>query len=144
MQYSRFSIKETLCEFEKARCYYKNLFLTTTEWKEKPTLVDVHTKNVDEGELTYRGIFRDLYISGLEDLGDNRDYWVQVEEFEKWYDKMGPDLIHYLAERLFLQDVNAIKSRKEAEEIKEKYFFSTFKVIDILVNSRYPLNGQES
>lgn len=95
--------------------------MNTTTWKKRPTIVDKRTKSIQE-EISYKDILKDLYISFLEDEDDRRDYWVQVEEFEEWYESLEPGLDHFLVERLVLQGDYAQKTEKEAEEIRDKYF----------------------
>ena len=95
--------------------------MNITEWKKKPKIVDVRTKDLGE-EVTYKSLLQDLYLSYREDLDDKREYQVQVDEFNEWYSKLEPGLDHFLVERLILREGYANLSEKEAEELRDKYF----------------------
>ena len=95
--------------------------MNITEWKKKPKIVDVRTKDLGE-EVTYKSLLQDLYLSHLEDLDDKREYQDQVDEFQEWYSKLDPGLDHYLVERLILRDGYSNLSEKEAEELRDRYF----------------------
>ena len=95
--------------------------MNVTEWKKRPKIVDVRTKDLDQ-EVTYRSLLQDLYLSYREDLNDRREYQVQVDEFNEWYSKLEPGLDHYLVERLILREGYATISQDEAEELRDKYF----------------------
>ena len=95
--------------------------MNVTEWKKRPKIVDVRTKDLDQ-EVTYRSLLQDLYLSYREDLDDRREYQVQVDEFNEWYSKLPQDLDHYLVQRLILRPGYANLSEKEAEELRKKYF----------------------
>ena len=95
--------------------------MNVTEWKKRPKIVDVRTKDLDQ-EVTYRSLLQDLYLSYREDLDDRREYQDQVDEFNEWYSKLDPGLDHYLVERLILREGYSNLSEKEAEELRQKYF----------------------
>ena len=95
--------------------------MNITEWKKKPKIVDVRTKDLGE-EVTYKSLLQDLYLSYREDLDDRREYQVQVDEFNEWYSSLEPGLDHFLVERLILREGYANLSEKEAEELRDKYF----------------------
>ena len=95
--------------------------MNVTEWKKRPKIVDVRTKDLDQ-EVTYRSLLQDLYLSYREDLDDRREYQVQVDEFNEWYSSLEPGLDHYLVERLILREGYANLSEGEAEELRDKYF----------------------
>ena len=95
--------------------------MNVTEWKKRPKIVDVRTKDLDQ-EVTYRSLLQDLYLSYREDLDDRREYQVQVDEFNEWYSKLEPGLDHFLVERLILREGYANLSEPEAEELRRKYF----------------------
>lgn len=95
--------------------------MNVTEWKKRPKIVDVRTKDLDQ-EVTYKSLLQDLYLSYREDLDDKREYQVQVDEFNEWYSKLDPGLDHYLVERLILREGYATISQDEAEELRKKYF----------------------
>ena len=113
--------KKGLSAFEESRRALKNIFMNVTEWKKKPKIVDVRTKDLDQ-EVTYKALLQDLYLSYREDLDDKREYQVQVDEFNEWYSKLEPGLDHYLVERLILREGYANLSEGEAEELRKKYF----------------------
>ena len=87
----------------------------------KPRLVDVRTKSIRE-ELSYKDILKDLYISFLEDEKDKREYWVQVEAFEKWYKKLGLRKAKWLVKRLVLRTENAMDTYEESLQLLDFYF----------------------
>ena len=95
--------------------------MNITEWKKKPRIVDVRTKDLGE-EVTYKALLQDLYLSYREDLDDKREYQVQVDEFNEWYSKLDPGLDHFLVQRLILREGYANLSEGEAEELRKKYF----------------------
>ena len=94
--------KRGLSAFEESRRALKNIFMNITEWKKKPRIVDVRTKDLGE-EVTYKSLLQDLYLSYREDLDDKREYQVQVDEFNEWYSKLDPGLDHFLVQRLILR-----------------------------------------
>ena len=95
--------------------------MNITEWKKKPRIVDVRTKDLGE-EVTYKALLQDLYLSYREDLDDKREYQVQVDEFNEWYSKLDPGLDHFLVQRLILREGYANLSEGEAEELRDRYF----------------------
>ena len=113
--------KRGLSAFEESRRALKNIFMNVTEWKKKPRIVDVRTKDLGE-EVTYKSLLQDLYLSYREDLDDKREYQVQVDEFNEWYSKLDPGLDHFLVQRLILREGYANLSEKEAEELRDRYF----------------------
>ena len=113
--------KRGLSAFEESRRALKNIFMNITEWKKKPKIVDVRTKDLGE-EVTYKSLLQDLYLSYREDLDDRREYQVQVDEFNEWYSSLEPGLDHYLVERMILREGYSNLSEKEAEELRDRYF----------------------
>ena len=95
--------------------------MNVTEWKKRPQIVDVRTKDLDQ-EVSYKALLQDLYLSYREDLDDRREYQVQVDEFNEWYSKLDPGVDHFLVERLILREGYATISQDEAEELRKKYF----------------------
>ena len=119
--------KKGLSSFEEARRCLKNLFMNITEWKKRPEIVDVRTKDLDQ-EVSYKALLQDLYLSYREDLNDRREYQVQVDEFNEWYSKLDPGVDHFLVERLILREGYATISQDEAEELRKKYFEEPVKI----------------
>ena len=115
--------KRGLSAFEESRRALKNIFMNITEWKKKPRIVDVRTKDLDQ-EVTYKALLQDLYLSSLEDDPRERgkSYLEQLQEFNEWYSKLDPGLDHYLVERMILREGYANLSEKEAEELRDRYF----------------------
>ena len=113
--------KSKITNFEESRRALKNIFMNITEWKKRPKIVDVRTKDIDQ-EVSYKALLQDLYLSYREDLNDKREYQVQVDEFNEWYSKLDPGVDHYLVERLILREGYANLSEDEAEELRQKYF----------------------
>ena len=113
--------KKGLSAFEESRRALKNIFMNVTEWKKKPRIVDVRTKDLGE-EVTYKSLLQDLYLSYREDLDDKREYQVQVDEFNEWYSKLDPGLDHFLVQRLILREGYSNLSEGEAEELRDRYF----------------------
>ena len=95
--------------------------MNITEWKKRPKIVDVRTKDLDQ-EVSYKALLQDLYLSYREDLDDRREYQVQVDEFNEWYSKLDPGVDHFLVQRLILREGYANLSEGEAEELRKKYF----------------------
>ena len=113
--------KRGLSAFEESRRALKNIFMNITEWKKKPRIVDVRTKDLGE-EVTYKSLLQDLYLSYREDLDDRRSYQEQLQEFNEWYSSLEPGLDHYLVERMILREGYSNLSEKEAEELRDRYF----------------------
>ena len=96
--------------------------MNITEWKKRPKIVDVRTKDLDQ-EVSYKALLQDLYLSHLEDnLEDRRSYQEQLQEFQEWYSKLDPGLDHFLVQRLILRDGYSNLSEPEAEELRDKFF----------------------
>ena len=126
--------KKGLSAFEEARRCLKNLFMNVTEWKKRPKIVDVRTKDLGE-EVTYESLLRDLYLSHLEDNPeDRRSYQEQLQEFNEWYSKLDPGLDHFLVERLILRPGYANLTEGEAEELRDRYFRKPVKISVIKVS----------
>ena len=120
--------KKGISAFEESRRALKNIFMNITEWKKKPRIVDVRTKDLDQ-EVTYKALLQDLYLSHLEDdPRDRRSYQEQLEEFREWYSKLEPGLDHFLVERLVLREGYSNLSEKEAEELRDRYFRKPVKI----------------
>ena len=113
--------KKGLSSFEEARRCLKNLFMNVTEWKKRPKIVDVRTKDLDQ-EVSYKALLQDLYLSYREDLDDRRSYQEQLQSFREWYSSLEPGLDHFLVQRLILREGYSNLSEKEAEELRKKYF----------------------
>ena len=120
--------KSKISSFEESRRALKNIFMNITEWKKKPKIVDVRTKDLDQ-EVTYKSLLQDLYFSHLEDdPGDRRSYQEQLQEFQEWYSKLEPGLDHFLVERLILRDGYSNLSEDEAKELRDRYFRKQVKI----------------
>ena len=108
--------------FEEARRCLKNLFCNTTLSKDRPQIVEVRRKGLEE-EVSYKELIQDLYFSHLEDdPQDKRSYSEQLSEFQEWYSKLDPGLDHFLVQRLILREGYSNLSEKEAEELRDRYF----------------------
>ena len=107
--------------------------MNITEWKKRPKIVDVRTKDLDQ-EVTYKALLQDLYLSYREDLDDRREYQVQVDEFNEWYSSLEPGLDHFLVQRLILREGYANLSEPEAEELRQKYFEKPVKISVVKVS----------
>ena len=125
--------KRGLSAFEESRRALKNIFMNITEWKKKPKIVDVRTKDLGE-EVTYKSLLQDLYLSYREDLDDRREYQVQVDEFNEWYSSLEPGLDHFLVERLILREGYANLTEGEAEELRDRYFRKPVKISVVKVS----------
>ena len=114
--------KSPIDNFEEARRCLKNLFTNISPQKDRPKIVDVRTKDLDQ-EVTYRSLLQDLYLSHLEDdPQDKRSYQEQLEEFQEWYSKLEPGLDHFLVQRLILREGYSCLSEEESKELRDKYF----------------------
>lgn len=114
--------KKPINNFEEARRCLKNLFTNISPQKDRPQIVEVRTKGLEE-EVSYKELIQDLYLSHLEDdPKDRRSYQEQLQEFQEWYSKLEPGLDHFLVQRLILREGYANLSEKEAEELRDKYF----------------------
>ena len=108
--------------------------MNITEWKKRPHIVDVRTKDLEE-EVTYKALLQDLYLSHLEDNPeDRRTYQEQLQEFNEWYSKLDPGLDHFLVERLILREGYSNLSEEEAEELRKKYFRKQVKISVVKVS----------
>ena len=126
--------KSKISSFEESRRALKNIFMNITEWKKKPRIVDVRTKDLDE-EVTYKSLLQDLYLSHLEDdPRDKRSYQEQLSEFQEWYSKLDPGLDHFLVQRLILRDGYSNLSEPEAEELRDRYFRKPVKISVVKVS----------
>ena len=126
--------KRGLSSFEESRRALKNIFMNVTEWKKKPKIVDVRTKDLGE-EVSYKALLQDLYLSHLEDNPeDRRSYQEQLQEFQEWYSKLDPGLDHFLVQRLILRDGYSNLSEPEAEELRDRYFRKPVKISVIKVS----------
>ena len=113
--------KRGLSSFEECRRALKNIFMNITEWKKRPKIVDVRTKDLDQ-EVSYKALLQDLYLSYREDLDDRRSYQEQLQEFNEWYSSLEPGLDHFLVQRLILREGYANLTEGEAEELRDRYF----------------------
>ena len=126
--------KSKISSFEESRRALKNIFMNITEWKKRPKIVDVRTKDLDE-EVTYKSLLQDLYLSHLEDNPeDRRSYQEQLQEFQEWYSKLDPGLDHFLVQRLILRDGYSNLSEPEAEELRDSYFRKPVKISVVKVS----------
>ena len=126
--------KSKISSFEESRRALKNIFMNITEWKKRPKIVDVRTKDLDQ-EVSYKALLQDLYFSHLEDNPeDRRTYQEQLQEFQEWYSKLEPGLDHFLVERLILRDGYSNLSEEEAKELRDRYFRKPVKISVIKVS----------
>lgn len=108
--------------------------MNITEWKKRPRIVDVRTKDLEE-EVTYKALLQDLYLSHLEDNPeDRRSYQEQLQEFNEWYRGLEPGLDHFLVQRLILREGYSNLSEEEAEELRKKYFRKQVKISVVKVS----------
>lgn len=108
--------------------------MNITEWKKRPKIVDVRTKDLDQ-EVSYKALLQDLYFSHLEDNPeDRRTYQEQLQEFQEWYSKLEPGFDHFLVERLILRDGYSNLSEEEAKELRDRYFRKQVKISVIKVS----------
>ena len=108
--------------------------MNITEWKKKPKIVDVRTKDLDQ-EVTYRSLLQDLYFSHLEDdPKDRRTYQEQLEEFNEWYSKLDPGLDHFLVQRLILREGYSNLSEEESNQLRDQYFRKPVKISVVKVS----------
>ena len=126
--------KSKISSFEESRRALKNIFMNITEWKKRPKIVDVRTKDLDQ-EVSYKALLQDLYFSHLEDNPeDRRTYQEQLQEFQEWYSKLEPGLDRFLVERLILRDGYSNLSEEEAKELRDRYFRKPVKISVIKVS----------
>ena len=108
--------------FEEARRCLKNLFTNISPQKDRPQIVEVRRKGLEE-EVSYKELIQDLYLRHLEDdPRDRRSYQEQLEEFQEWYKKLPPGTDKYLVERMILRPGYSCLSEPESKELRDKYF----------------------
>lgn len=121
--------KSPIDNFEEARRCLKNLFTNISPQKDRPSIVEVRKKGLEE-EVSYRELVQDLYFSHLEDdpRENKRSYQEQLEEFQEWYKKLPPGTDKYLVERMILRPGYSCLSEKESKELRRKYFLKPVKI----------------
>lgn len=126
--------KSPIDNFEEARRCLKNLFTNISPQKDRPSIVEVRKKGLDE-EVSYKELVQDLYFSHLEDdPRDKRSYQEQLQEFQEWYSKLDPGLDHFLVERLILRPGYSCLSEEESKELRRKYFLKPVKISVVKVS----------
>ena len=126
--------KSPIDNFEEARRCLKNLFTNISPQKDRPTIVEVRRKGLEE-EVSYRELVQDVYFSHLEDdPRDKRSYAEQLEEFREWYKKLPPGTDKYLVERMILRPGYSCLSEKESNQLRDKYFRKPVKISVIKVS----------
>lgn len=125
--------REKITNFEEARRCLKNLFMNISPQKDRPRIVDVRTKGLEE-EVTYRALLQDLYLSYREDLNDKRALSEQEEEFNEIYNNFEPGLDHFLVERMILRPGYSCLSEEESRELRDKYFRKPVKISVVKVS----------
>ena len=115
--------KSPIDNFEECRRCLKNLFTNISPQKDRPSIVEVRKKGLEE-EVSYRELVQDLYLSHLEDdpRENKRSYAEQLEEFQEWYKKLPPGTDKYLVERMILRPGYSCLSEEESKELRDKYF----------------------
>ena len=120
--------------FEEARRCLKNLFCNTTLSKDRPQIVEVRRKGLEE-EVSYKELIQDLYFSQLEDdPQDKRSYQEQLEEFREWYKKLPPGTDKFLVERMILRPGYSCLSEPESKELRDRYFRKPVKISVVKVS----------
>ena len=119
--------KSPIDNFEECRRCLKNLFTNISPQKDRPQIVEVRRKGLEE-EVTYKALIQDLYFSHLEDLDDKREYQEQLSEFQEWYKKLPPGTDKYLVERMILRPGYSCLSEPESKELRKKYFLKPVKI----------------
>ena len=120
--------KSPIDNFEEARRCLKNLFTNISPQKDRPQVVEVRKKGLEE-EVSYKELVQDLYFSHLEDdPRDRRSYQEQLEEFQEWYKKLPPGTDKYLVERMILRPGYSCLSEPEAKELRDRYFRKPVKI----------------
>ena len=120
--------KSPIDNFEECRRALKNLFMNLSPQKDRPQIVEVRRKGLEE-EVSYAELVQDLYLSHLEDdPQDKRSYQEQLEEFQEWYKKLPPGTDKYLVERMILRPGYSCLSEKESKELRKKYFLRPVKI----------------
>ena len=121
--------KSPIDNFEEARRCLKNLFTNISPQKDRPNIVQVRTKGLEE-EVSYRELVQDLYFSHLEDdpRENKRSYAEQLQEFQEWYKKLPPGTDKYLVERMILRPGYSCLSESEANQLRDQYFRKPVKI----------------
>ena len=126
--------KSPIDNFEECRRCLKNLFTNISPQKDRPEIVEVRKKGLEE-EVSYRELVQDLYLSHLEDdPQDKRSYSEQLSEFQEWYKKLPPGTDKYLVERMILRPGYSCLSESESKELRKKYFLRPVKISVIKVS----------
>ena len=126
--------KSPIDNFEEARRCLKNLFTNISPQKDRPSIVQTRTKDLDQ-EVSYRELVQDLYFSHLEDdPRDKRSYQEQLQEFQEWYSKLEPGTDKYLVERMILRPGYSCLSESESRELRRKYFLKPVKISVVKVS----------
>ena len=127
--------KSPIDNFEEARRCLKNLFTNISPQKDRPQIVEVRRKGLEE-EVTYRELIQDLYFSHLEDdpRENKRSYQEQLQEFQEWYSKLEPGTDKYLVERMILRPGYSCLSESESKELRNKYFRKPVKISVVKVS----------
>ena len=125
--------KSPIDNFEECRRCLKNLFTNISPQKDRPQIVEVRRKGLEE-EVTYKALIQDLYFSHLEDLDDKREYQEQLSEFQEWYKKLPPGTDKYLVERMILRPGYSCLSEEESKELRKKYFQRPVKISVVKVS----------
>ena len=127
--------KSPIDNFEEARRCLKNLFTNISPQKDRPRIVEVRKKGLEE-EVSYKELIQDLYFSHLEDdpRENKRSYAEQLQEFQEWYSKLEPGTDKYLVERMILRPGYSCLSEKESKELRKKYFLKPVKISVIKVS----------
>ena len=127
--------KSPIDNFEEARRCLKNLFCNTTLSKDRPRIVEVIKKGLEE-EVSYKALIQDLYFSHLEDdPQDKRSYQEQLQEFQEWYRKLPQGTDKYLVERMILRPGYSCLSESESKELRRKYFLRPVKISVVRMDS---------
>ena len=120
--------KSPIDNFEECRRCLKNLFTNISPQKDRPQIVEVRRKGLEE-EVSYKELIQDLYLSHLEDdPQDKRSYQEQLEEFQEWYRKLPQGTDKYLVERMVLRPGYSCLSEPESKELRKKYFLKPVKI----------------
>ena len=127
--------KSPIDNFEECRRCLKNLFTNISPQKDRPQVVEVRKKGLEE-EVSYKELVQDLYFSHLEDdpRENKRSYQEQLEEFQEWYKKLPPGTDKYLVERMILRPGYSCLSEPEAKELRRKYFLKPVKISVVKVS----------
>ena len=126
--------KKPIDNFEEARRCLKNLFTNISPQKDRPNIVEVRTKGLEE-EVSYRELIQDLYFSHLEDdPWDKRSYSEQLEEFQEWYKKLPPGTDKYLVQRMILRPGYSCLSEEESNQLRDQYFRKPVKISVVKVS----------